>query len=255
MSTDYKVYQRRWLYLFVACLVNFSNGNTWISYAAITFYTNDFYGNNNATLLFNIIFMALSIPVGFLACWWTDRFGLRSATGCCAFRLHQVVSVSIRDFFSHYTLFNNFFFSHLLYRRFNLHSLHNLGGGVGLFNVLYNNLQPALCVKGYFPTFNGLMGTLLIMSGLIGSAITGIYVDKTGKFEQTMKISFLCAGLAACSLAISINYENVAWWIIISIFFFGVFAFAIYPIGLEMGVECTFPVPEATSTGLIIMMG
>nr|CDJ87073.1 major facilitator superfamily transporter [Haemonchus contortus] len=23
--------------------------------------------------------MALSIPVGFLACWWSDRFGLRSA--------------------------------------------------------------------------------------------------------------------------------------------------------------------------------
>lgn len=63
--------------------INFSSiilyFQTWITYAAITFYTNDYYGNNNAALLFNTIFMILSIPVGFFACWWIDRFGLRSA--------------------------------------------------------------------------------------------------------------------------------------------------------------------------------
>uniref|UniRef100_A0A183G1H9 MFS domain-containing protein n=1 Tax=Heligmosomoides polygyrus TaxID=6339 RepID=A0A183G1H9_HELPZ len=130
-----------------------------------------------------------------------------------------------------------------------------LGGGVGLFNALYNNLQPALCVMGYSLSFSGGMGTLLIMSGLVGAAISGLYVDKTGKFEQTMKFSFLLAGVAACSLAVSINYEGQEGWVVASIFLFGAFGFAIYPIGLEMGVEATFPVAEATSTGLIIMIG
>ncbi|EYC35710.1 hypothetical protein Y032_0995g3339 [Ancylostoma ceylanicum] len=130
-----------------------------------------------------------------------------------------------------------------------------LGGGVGLFNALYNNLQPSLCVMGYSPSFDGGMGTLLIMSGLVGAAISGLYVDKTGEFEKTMKISFLLAGIAACSLAISINYEGMEGWVVASIFLFGAFGFAIYPIGLEMGVEATFPVAEATSTGLIIMIG
>ncbi|KAK6032890.1 hypothetical protein OSTOST_00902, partial [Ostertagia ostertagi] len=130
-----------------------------------------------------------------------------------------------------------------------------LGGGVGLFNALYNNLQPALCVMGYSLSFSGGMGTLLIMSGLVGAAISGLYVDKTGKFEQTMKLSFLLAGVAACSLAVSINYEGEQGWVIASIFLFGAFGFAIYPLGLEMGVEATFPVAEATSTGLIIMIG
>uniref|UniRef100_A0A8R1DYC6 Major facilitator superfamily (MFS) profile domain-containing protein n=1 Tax=Caenorhabditis japonica TaxID=281687 RepID=A0A8R1DYC6_CAEJA len=130
-----------------------------------------------------------------------------------------------------------------------------LGGGVGLFNALYNNLQPALCVKGYNQTFNGGMGTLLITSGLVGSAISGLIVDKWGQFEKVMKVSFCLAGIAAASLTVCINYENVEWWVIISICAFGAFGFSIYPIGLEMGVEATFPVAEATSTGLIIMLG
>lgn len=70
-----------------------------------------------------------------------------------------------------------------------------------------------------------------------------------------MKVSFCIAGVAASSLAISINYENEEWWVALTIFVFGAAGFSIYPIGLEMGVEATFPVAEATSTGLIIMIG
>lgn len=70
-----------------------------------------------------------------------------------------------------------------------------------------------------------------------------------------MKICFCIAGFAACGLSISINYENIEWAIALSIFVFGTFGFAIYPIGLEMGVEATYPVAEATSSGLIIMLG
>lgn len=368
MSSEFRVYKIRWVYLFVACLVNFSNGNTWITYAPITFFANDFYGNADAALLFNLIFMALSIPVGFLACWWTDRFGLRSAfhIGAWTNFIGNVIRVvgsgewfpkssrfaiaftgqTVAAFAQPFVMFlptklASYWFpqdqrviantlssmsnpigiavmysfaplivneSHpsafplltgiccglagvtVLFALFIRRSKpptpsaasHDdgieipgflqgvklcfrsktywilavcLGGGVGLFNALYNNLQPALCVMGYSLSFSGGMGTLLIMSGLVGAAISGLYVDKTGKFEQTMKFSFLLAGVAACSLAVSINYEGQEGWVVASIFLFGAFGFAIYPIGLEMGVEATFPVAEATSTGLIIMIG
>ena len=36
---------------------------------------------------------------------------------------------------------------------------------------------------------------------------------------------------------------------------FGFFGFALYPIALELGVECTFPVAEATSAGLLVISG
>ncbi|ETN77321.1 hypothetical protein NECAME_03221 [Necator americanus] len=260
--------------------------------------------------------MALSIPVGFLACWWTDRFGLRSAfhIGVWTNFIGNAIRVAgSGEWFSKDVRFPIAFtgqtvaafaqpFVMFLPTKLaafwfppdqrvianTLSSMSNpigiavmysisptiineshpnafpllakqdfffVGGGVGLFNALYNNLQPALCVMGYSPQFNGGMGALLIMSGLVGAAIAGIYVDKTGEFEKTMKIGFLLAGIAACSLAISINFEDVEGWVVTSLFLFGAFGFSIYPIGLEMGVEATFPVAEATSTGLIIMIG
>ena len=35
----------------------------------------------------------------------------------------------------------------------------------------------------------------------------------------------------------------------------GFFGFAINPVCLELGVECTYPVAEATSTGFILVCG
>ncbi|KAK6037293.1 hypothetical protein COOONC_25202, partial [Cooperia oncophora] len=129
-----------------------------------------------------------------------------------------------------------------------------LGGGVGLFNALYNNLQPALCVMGYSLAFSGGMGTLLIMSGLVGAAIAGIYVDKNRENSSSVVVIAELLFLFVVP-QVSINYEGQEGWVITSIFLFGAFGFAIYPLGLEMGVEATFPVAEATSTGLIIMIG
>ncbi|CAI5454749.1 unnamed protein product [Caenorhabditis angaria] len=352
-NEEYRVYSKRWIYLLASCMIQFSNGNTWITYAAITFYTNDYYANNNAALLFNVIFMVLSIPVGFLACWWIDKFGLRSAyhigvwsnfignvirlvasgsfiepnlrfpiafTGQAVAAFAQpfvmflptklaaywfadneralantlasmsnpigiAVMYSIAPVFVNRTTPDNFFNMNIAVTIVAIIPQHLqrdsdvqappffegvkrcfrsrtfiilgicLGGGVGLFNALYNNLQPALCVKGYDPTFNGGMGSLLIGSGLVGAAVSGIIVDKWGQFERVMKIAFCIAGVAGASLAICINYENVQWWVIASIFVFGAGGFSVFPIGLEMGVEATFPVAEATSTGLIIMIG
>ena len=42
--------------------------------------------------------------------------------------------------------------------------------------------------------------------------------------------------------------ENLNWWYI-------QVSTPIYPIGLELGVETTFPLPEGTSTGLIVQIG
>ncbi|PIC20882.1 hypothetical protein B9Z55_025925 [Caenorhabditis nigoni] len=301
LNEEYRVYAKRWVYLLAVSMINFSNGNTWITYAAITFYTNDYYSNSNAALFFNVIFMVLSIPVGFLACWWIDKFGLRSAyhigtwanfigniirlvasgtfidpslrfpiaiTGQAVAAFAQpfvmflptklaaywfadneraiantlssmsnpigiAVMYSLAPVFVNKTTPNNFFNMNIAVtavalipvilsifinkskpptpatpsrdsdvqappffkgvimcfksKTFIVLSI-CLGGGVGLFNALYNNLQPALCVKGYSPTFNGGMGTLLIMSGLVGAAISGIIVDKWGEFEKVSEV-------------------------------------------------------------------
>ena len=43
--------------------------------------------------------------------------------------------------------------------------------------------------------------------------------------------------------------------IVVSITLFGMFGFAVYPTALELAVEVTYPVAEATSTGIIFLCG
>uniref|UniRef100_A0A7E4VYZ2 MFS domain-containing protein n=1 Tax=Panagrellus redivivus TaxID=6233 RepID=A0A7E4VYZ2_PANRE len=368
-ADTYIAYPKRWFILAVVVLLNFSNAMTWITYAPISYFTKEYFGNTNAPTFYNSVFMVLSIPCGFAAMWSIDKHGLR--TGCligvvcnlignvlrvlgalsflskparfytvlcgqciaaCAQPFIMFLTTKLAAFWfpdhqralantlgsmanplgiavmyataslfvnnSHpdaFVLLNGIVaipaviaaalafgvtssvpptpasastnlvdietpnFVEGLRRCIKSKSFLMLsvgiGGGLGLFNALYNNLQPALCVKGYSDSFSGGIGALLIVSGLIGAAVSGVYVDKTKKFEETMKCCFCVAGIAACSLTIALQYVNVHWWIALSIFVFGAFGFAIYPIGLELGVEVSFPVAEASSSGLLIIAG
>lgn len=131
-----------------------------------------------------------------------------------------------------------------------------LGSGFGLFNALYAILQPSLCANGYSNTFAGLTGALMIVTGCIASCFIGIFVDKTRLFEQTMKVCMSLASICACGLLVAILTGNSnEIWILLAISSFGACALSMYPLGLELGVETTFPAPEALSTGILILTG
>lgn len=51
------------------------------------------------------------------------------------------------------------------------------------------------------------------------------------------------------------RYPNQHALVMVTVGAFGFFGFGLYPICLELGVEVTYPVAEATSTAFIIMSG
>ena len=80
-------------------------------------------------------------------------------------------------------------------------------------------------------------------------------VQKTGKMEEVAKI---CYGLAAlCGIAATqfLRKSNSEIGIALSCAAFGVFGFGMYPIGLELSVENSYPVDEAAGTALIFLSG
>jgi len=85
--------------------------------------------------------------------------------------------------------------------------------------------------------------------------VAGIIVDRTKWFEQIAKICYSLAGVVSCAFAVLSLYSYMEIPIAVSVTLFGAAGFAIYPLGLEMGVECTYPVAEATSAGLLIIAG
>ncbi len=127
--------------------------------------------------------------------------------------------------------------------------------------------------------FAGLCGAVAIVFGVLGAFLLGLYVDKTKKFTEVTKINMcltslgcsvfavvsrgmvsvllMCVGpemLSSCCLQVSQLSEQkfsigaVCAW-------FGFFGYSVYPVAMELGVECSYPVGEATSSGLIFVSG
>ncbi|KAM6923523.1 solute carrier family 49 member A3 [Xenentodon cancila] len=129
------------------------------------------------------------------------------------------------------------------------------GSGIAVFTCFSSLLEQVLCVQGYTDDFAGLCGALFIVFGIIGAGILGLYVDKTKKFIEATKINMSLTALAciAFSVVSLMPQQKVAVAAVCSLF--GFFGFSIYPVAMELSVECSYPVGEATSAGLVFVSG
>ncbi|XP_070769425.1 solute carrier family 49 member A3 [Enoplosus armatus] len=129
------------------------------------------------------------------------------------------------------------------------------GSGIAVFTCFSTLLEQILCVQGYTNDFAGLCGALFIVFGIVGAGALGLYVDKTKKFIEAMKINMSFSALAciAFSVVSLMREQKAAVAAVCS--FFGFFGFSIYPVAMELSVECSYPVGEATSAGLIFVSG
>ncbi|KAK2848785.1 hypothetical protein Q5P01_008619 [Channa striata] len=129
------------------------------------------------------------------------------------------------------------------------------GSGVAVFTCFFTLLVQILCVQGYTNDFAGLCGALFIVFGIVGAGALGLYVDKTKKFIEATKInmSFFALACIAFSVVCLVPQQRAAVATICSLF--GFFVFSIYPVAMELSVECSYPVGEATSAGLLFISG
>ncbi|XP_054842995.1 solute carrier family 49 member A3 isoform X2 [Eublepharis macularius] len=128
-----------------------------------------------------------------------------------------------------------------------------VGGGVALFTCYTALLEQILCVMGYSDFFAGLCVALFTVCGLIGAFFLGLYVDRTKKFIESTKIGFCLTALASIAFAVVSRLRNQAYLLAAISSVFGFFGFAIYPVAMELAVECSYPVGEGTSSGLIFV--
>lgn len=122
-----------------------------------------------------------------------------------------------------------------------------------MFTCFSALLEQILCEKGYSNVFAGLNGALFTVFGLLGAFLLGLYVDRTRNFIESTKICFCLSALASIVFAVASRFRGQAIALAIASSVFGFFGFAIYPIAMELAVECSYPVGEGTSTGLIFV--
>lgn len=130
-----------------------------------------------------------------------------------------------------------------------------MGGGIGMFNTLYTIMQSLLCPTGYSNVFSGLVAGLMILGGVLGSAMSSIFVDRTKKYELTIKACLTVAVLIFVGFLQMALHPNLSIFIAIAAALLGLTGLATYPVGLEMSAECSYPVTQALSTGMIVLSG
>ncbi|CAG9833400.1 unnamed protein product [Diabrotica balteata] len=132
--------------------------------------------------------------------------------------------------------------------------LHNLcyACNVGIYcsiGTLLNQL-----ILNYFPGEQeeaGRMGLVMILTGMVGSIVTGIVLDKTHKYKETGFVIFVLTTLSLGGLTLSLEMKS-KWMVYLAIGIFGFFLNGYLPAGIEFAIEMTFPSPESTVTGILL---
>jgi MFS family permease len=91
----------------------------------------------------------------------------------------------------------------------------------------------------------------MILGGIIGAVVVPILSDRRRKRTPYLLLAVMGATLGLVGITFATSY----WLLLVSAFVFGFFLLSAGPIGFQYGAEVTFPTPEGTSNGLLLMMG
>ncbi|XP_051683977.2 solute carrier family 49 member A3 isoform X3 [Oryctolagus cuniculus] len=128
-------------------------------------------------------------------------------------------------------------------------------GGVGIFSSFLALLEQILCVHGYSSEFSGLCGALFILSGTLGALVLSLYVDRTKRFTEAIKVGFCLTSMACVAFVLVSRLQGQRLALATVCSLFGLFGFAVAPVATELAVECSYPVGEGAAAGLAFILG
>ena len=123
--------------------------------------------------------------------------------------------------------------------------------GLGVFNAVTTWIEDIIKPRGFSATQAGLIGGLMIVGGIAGALVIPTLSDRNQKRIPFIKISIAGSALSLLILTFTANYAIL----LVSSFLLGFFLLSAGPIGFQYGAEITYPVPEGTSNGMLLLMG
>ncbi|MHA1342277.1 MAG: MFS transporter [Promethearchaeota archaeon] len=123
--------------------------------------------------------------------------------------------------------------------------------GFGVFNALSTEIDLIFNNSKYPGIDAGIVGALIIFGGLIGAAVISSLSDKYRK----RKIFLILAYLACTPIVLLLATLRQLQIIYIFCFIFGFMMVSCLPVGLTYAAEITYPRPEETSAGILIVSG
>ncbi|XP_049917076.1 feline leukemia virus subgroup C receptor-related protein 2 isoform X2 [Epinephelus moara] len=96
----------------------------------------------------------------------------------------------------------------------------------------------------------GRIGLTIVIAGMAGSLICGIWLDKTKTYKQTTLAVYLLSLIGMLVYTFTLNLGHL-WVVFITAGVLGFFMTGYLPLGFEFAVELTYPESEGTSSGLL----
>jgi len=123
--------------------------------------------------------------------------------------------------------------------------------GLGVFNAVTTWIEDIVRPRGFSIIQAGNTGGLMIIGGIIGAVVIPIISDHYRKRTPFLIIAVIGTTLGLVGITFATSY----WLMVVSAFIFGFFLLSAGPIGFQYGAEITYPTPEGTSNGLLLLMG
>jgi MFS family permease len=123
--------------------------------------------------------------------------------------------------------------------------------GLGLFNAVTTWIEQILSPRGFGEAEAGAAGAIMMIGGICGASILPPLSDRTGRRRPWMLLAVVGTVPGLLGLTFAGSYPLL----IASSFAVGFFFMSAGPIFYQYSAEVSFPAPEATSQGLLVLAG
>ena len=123
--------------------------------------------------------------------------------------------------------------------------------GLGAFNAVTTWIEDIVRPRGFSSTQAGIIGGLMIVGGIVGALVIPTLSDRYRR-----RVPFIIMALVGATLGLAgVTYAAGYGLLLAASLVFGFFLLSAGPIGFQYGAEITYPTPEGTSNGLLLLMG
>lgn len=96
----------------------------------------------------------------------------------------------------------------------------------------------------------GRIGLTLVVAGMVGSILCGLWLDHTKTYKMTTLIVYCLSFLGMIVFTFTLDLDDI-YLVFFTAGVLGFFMTGYLPLGFEFGVEITYPESEGTSSGLL----
>jgi len=123
--------------------------------------------------------------------------------------------------------------------------------GLGMFNAVTTWIEQILEPRGFNSEQAGIIGAAMMIGGIIGAVVLPLLSDHYRKRKIFLTLCMTCVipGLAGLTFAHNFNLLLAASFIL------GFFIMSAGPIGFQYAAEISYPAPESSSQGLLLLAG